>query len=234
MSARQRARLSQNAAIEAADLAEESDSEEEEANIARKPTFAFSDSDSDSGTDNDKEDGDKDQSPEDDFVKDEDDFDDSEVNRDDAIVSKPRERNSNFCKKKKDATVKSISAEREGDPDGMSFEELSKLICNSEMSLLESPLLQRERETSVDPTKMLTALLKVDVKALDIDSIMKRRFGGMAVNELPVAVQPGGGGVQQRRFAAAVASADKARARMAKLSNKVILYFDIAPYFDIV
>ena len=219
MSARQRARLSQNAAIEAADLAEESDSGEEEANIARKPAFAFSDSDSGSEVDDVEEDGGKDQSPEDDFLKEDEDLD--EINRDDAVVSKTRERNSNFCKKKRDVTVKSVSADRESDADGMSFEELSKLICNSEMSLVESPLLQRERENSVDPNKMLTALLKVDVKALDIDSIMKRRFGGMAVNELPVAVQAGGGGVQQRRFAAAVASADKARARMAKLSNKV-------------
>ena len=219
MSARQRARLSQNAAIEAADLAEKSDSEEEEVIIARKPAFAFSDSDSGSEADDVEEDGGKDQSPEDDFLKEDDDLD--EINRDDAVVSKTRERNSNFWKKKKDVTVKSISADREGGADGMSFEELSKLICNSEMSLVESPLLQRERENSVDPNKMLTALLKVDVKALDIDSIMKRRFGGMAVNELPVAVQAGGGGAQQRRFAAAVAGADKARARMAKLSNKV-------------
>ena len=50
-------------------MAEESDSEEEEVNIARKPAFAFSDSDSGSEADDVEEDGGKDQSPEDDFLK---------------------------------------------------------------------------------------------------------------------------------------------------------------------
>ena len=223
MSARQRARLSQNAAIEASNSTKESDSEEEVVNTARKPAFVFSASNSDN--DSDEEDDKKEESPEDDFINEHDNFDELGVTPDDAVVSKSRERNSNFSKKKKEATLKSVGAEKEGDPDGMSFEELSKLICNSEMTLMASPLLQKEKDTSTDPTKMLAGLLKVDIKGLDIDSIMKRRFGGMAVNDLPVAAQAGGGGVQQRRFAAAVASAEKTRARMAKLSNKVTQYY---------
>lgn len=216
MSARQRARLTQQAAIDAAvaEEVEESSESEEDERVVRKPAFAFSDSESDE---------EKEEVPEDDEEE-----EDKEHSSDTPIEEeavKIRERG--FSKKKKDTAKNEKESsskegslrEREG-AEGMSLEELSLLINNSEVTILKSTLLDKEKDNAADPLKALSTLLKVDIKGLDIDSIMKRRFGGMAVNEMPAAAHAGGG-AHERRFAAAVAQTDKARARIAKLSNKV-------------
>ena len=229
MSARQRARLSQIAVPEKVLQQEGSESEDEEESTVRKPAFVFDNSDSDSDSSSDSEGPssvvEKEAGPEDDFVTEEDSDDKLGADLVDESSKKtvPRERNSNFARKKKEVAVKSVNTEKEkgGDPDGMSFDELSELICNSEASLLSSTLLEKEKGGPIDPDAVISNLFKVDVKGLDIDAIMKKRFGGMAVDEMPAAAQQGG--AQQRRFAAAVANTEKARARIAKLSNKVRL-----------
>lgn len=218
MSARQRARLSQQSAAESKTLDESSESDEETEDI-RKPAFVFDDSD-----DNDSEDDSdvkqtKDEPPEGTGEEEQDDIDDDDKKDFDGI----RERNSNFKKKKKNDTNSTVGTnQKDNDYAEISMEEFSKLISSSDINALNGFGEEKERPLSTGVNE-ISILLKVDVRGLDIDSIMKRRFGGIAVNELPegAGAGPAGGGAQRRRFAAAVAGAEKARARIAKLSNKV-------------
>ena len=211
MSARHRARLSQLPAIPAATLDDDSESEEEDVRENRKPGFVFDDSDEESEADESE----VEESP--------DPTEEVEPEQSEEVTDEPdtiRERNSNF-KKKKRAEINTTNVERAGDFEAISIEELSALISSAEMKVSSDPANGDEKDNSTANVDHLTALLRVDVKGLDIDSIMRRRFGGMAVNELPEAGGIGGGGAQRRRFAAAVNGAETARARIAKLSNKV-------------
>lgn len=221
MSARQRARLSQQTAAESKPLDESSDSDEETEDI-RKPVFVFDDSDEDSSDKDDDGKQVKDRPNEETGEEQLDDSEDDDKKDFDGI----RERNSNFKKKKK-SDVNSTVASNQKDCDyaEISMEEFSKLISSSDINASNGLGEEKERTLSAGLSDEISTLLKVDVRGLDIDSIMKRRFGGMAVNELPegggAGGGPAGGGAQRRRFAAAVAGAEKARARIAKLSNKV-------------
>lgn len=218
MSARQRARLSQQTAAESKTLDESSESDEETEDI-RKPAFVFDDSDDNDSEDDSDDKQTKDELPEGAGEEEHDDSDDDDKKDFDGI----RERNSNFKKKKKnDANSTAATNQKDNAYAEISMEEFSKLISSSDINALNGLGDEKERPLATGLNEIST-LLKVDVRGLDIDSIMKRRFGGMAVNELPegAGAGPAGGGAQRRRFAAAVAGAEKARARIAKLSNKV-------------
>jgi hypothetical protein len=220
MSARQRARLSQQTAAESKTLDESSESEEETEDI-RKPAFVFDDSDDDDDSEDDNDGKQvKDQTNENIDGEQPDDSDDDDKKDIDGI----RERNSNFKKKKKnDVNPAAATNQKDCDYSEISMEEFSKLISSSDVGASSGLGEEKERAFSAGLSNEISTLLKVDVRGLDIDSIMKRRFGGMAVNEMPegAGAGPAGGGAQRRRFAAAVAGAEKARVRIAKLSNKV-------------
>ena len=216
MSARHRARLSQLPAIPAETLDDGSESEEEEVRENRKPAFVFDDSDDESGADESEVEESPDPTEEVGPDESEEVTDEPEMKESDTI----RERNSNF-KKKKRAEVNTTNVERVGDFEAISIEEISALISSAEMKVSSDPANGDEKDSGNVIVDHVSSLLRVDVKGLDIDSIMRRRFGGMAVNELPEAGGIGGGNAQRRRFAAAVNGAETARARIAKLSNKV-------------
>lgn len=219
MSARQRARLSQQTAAESETLNDTSESDEE-AEVVRKPAFVFDDSDDDDSQDDNDDVQVKEQVIEE--IGDEELDDQADENKKDCDGI--RERNSNFKKKKKnDMNAAAANNQKDCDFAAISIEEFSKLISNSEVGVSNSLGDEKEKTYATGLSNECSTLLKVDVRGLDIDSIMKRRFGGMAVNELPEGAGAGaaGGGAQRRRFAAAVAGAEKARARIAKLSNKV-------------
>ena len=215
MSARHRARLSQQPAIPAETLDDDPESEEEDIRENRKPAFVFDDSDEESEEDESEVEESPDPTEEPEQAGEE--VDEPEKKEVDTI----RERNSNFKKKKRNE-VNTTNVEKAGDFEAISIEELSALISSAEMKVSSDPANGDEKDDRTATVDHLSAVLRVDVKGLDIDSIMRRRFGGMAVNELPEAGGGGGGGgAQRRRFAAAVNGAETARARIAKLSNKV-------------
>jgi hypothetical protein len=217
MSARQRSRLSQQASAETKPLNESSDSEEEEVTTVRKPAFVFDDSDvDDSDADDDNEAA---VTAAAEAKHDDEEESDEELNK--------NERKRNFNKKKKkidEAHAVTTSNEKDSNFEAISIEEFSKLISAVEVD--SSLTAVDEKVKSGDARHHLSevsTLLNVDIRGLDIDSIMRRRFGGMAVNELPedMVAAAAAGGAQRRRFAAAVAGNEKVRARIAKLSNKV-------------
>jgi hypothetical protein len=219
MSARQRARLSQQTAAESKTLDEGSESDEETEDI-RKPAFVFDDTDDDDSEDNNDGKQVRDHPTEEVDGEQPDDSEDDDKKDFDSI----RERNSNFKKKKKNDVIPAAATNQKGcDYAEISMEEFSKLISSSDVGASNGLGEEKERAFSAGLSNDISTLLKVDVRGLDIDSIMKRRFGGMVMNELPegAGAGPAGGGAQRRRFAAAVAGAEKARVRIAKLSNKV-------------
>lgn len=217
MSARQRSRLSQQASADTKPLSESSDSEVEEVTTLRKPAFVFDDSDADdSDADDDNEAAVTAAATE--AKHDDEEESDEELNK--------NERKRNFNKKKKksdEAHAVTTNNEKDSNFEAISIEEFSKLISAVEVDSSFTAI--DEKVKSVDASHQLSevsTLLNVDIRGLDIDSIMRRRFGGMAVNELPEdMVAAAAGGAQRRRFAAAVAGNEKVRARIAKLSNKV-------------
>ena len=211
---------------------EEDDDEDEDAEelkTVRKPAFVFDDSDdSDSDDDeaftvtalatkiNEKKEEEGEEGS---------DSGEAEANKNTQEVGAERKRNFNNKKKKKVDDTHAVSTTNEKDTnfDAISIEEFSKLISTVEIDL--SPTAVDDNVKTNDgshQTNEILTLLTVDIKGLDIDSIMRRRFGGMAVNEIPEEIgAAAAGGAQRRRFAAAVAGTEKVRARIAKLSNKV-------------
>ena len=199
-------------------MSESSDSEEEEVTTVRKPAFVFDDSDAD---DSDADDDNKaavTAAAAAEVRHDDEEESDEELNK--------NERKRNFNKKKKksdEAHAVTTNNEKDSNFEAISIEEFSKLI--SAMEVDSSLTAVDEKVKSGDARHHLSevsTLLNVDIRGLDIDSIMRRRFGGMAVNELPEdMVAAAAGGAQRRRFAAAVAGNEKVKARIAKLSNKV-------------
>ena len=226
MSARQRSRLSQQSPTEAKALSESSGSDDEEVTTVRKPAFVFDDSDAD---DSDADDDDEAAATAADATAakiDNDEESDGEINKTSQDIAVERKRNFNNKKKKKndDANAVPASNEKDSNFEAISIEEFSKLI-NALKTETDSSHIADEKMNASDAKhhrSELSTLLNVDIKGLDIDLIMRRRFGGMAVNEIPEEIgAAAAGGAQRRRFAAAVAGTEKVRARIAKLSNKV-------------
>ena len=220
MSARQRSRLSQQASADTKPLIESSDSDSEEVTTVRKPAFVFDDSDAD---DSDADDDNEASVTAAAAAATEAKHDDEEES-DEELNKNERKRNFNKKKKKSDeAHAVTTNNEKDSNFEAISIEEFSKLISAVEVN--SSLTAVDEKVKSGDARHHLSevsTLLNVDIRGLDIDSIMRRRFGGMAVNELPEdMVAAAAGGAQRRRFAAAVAGNEKVRARIAKLSNKV-------------
>ena len=224
MSARQRSRLSQQTPTEAKALCNSSDSDDEEVTTVRKPAFVFDDSDAD---DSDADDDDEAASTAADATAakiDNDEESDGEINKNSQDIAVERKRNFNNKKKKKndDSNAAPVSNEKDSNFEAISIEEFSKLINAVEIGSSHIADEKMNASDAKHPRSELSTLLNVDVKGLDIDLIMRRRFGGMAVNEIPEELgAAAAGGAQRRRFAAAVAGTEKVRARIAKLSNKV-------------
>ena len=223
MSARQRSRLSQQTSSETKVASESSDSDEEEVAAIRKPAFVFDDSDADDSDAADDDDDDEAAAVE--AKIDNEEESDGEANKNSQDVGIERKRNFNNKKKKRNDDARAVytSNEKDSNFEAISIEEFSKLISAVE---IDSSFTADNVKVNADDAKHhvneISTLLNVDVKGLDIDSIMRRRFGGMAVNEIPEEMgAAAAGGVQRRRFAAAVAGTEKVRARIAKLSNKV-------------
>lgn len=217
MSARQRSRLSQQASAETKPLSESSDSEEEVTTV-RKPAFVFDDSDAD--------DSDADDDNEAAVTAAAEAKHDDEEESDEELNKNERKRNFNKKKKKSDeAHAVTTNNEKDSNFEAISIEEFSKLISAVEVDSSLTAIDEKVKSGDVrHHLSEVSTLLNVDIRGLDIDSIMRRRFGGMAVNELPeemAAAAAVAGGAQRRRFAAAVAGNEKVRARIAKLSNKV-------------
>ena len=224
MSARQRSRLSQQTPTEAKVLNDSSDSDDEEVTTVRKPAFVFDDSDAD---DSDAADDDEAAATAADATAakiDNDADSDGEINKTNQDIAVERKRNFNNKKKKKNDDTHAVPASNEKDSnfEAISIEEFSKLINAVEIDSSHNADEKINGSDSKHHRSELSTLLNVDIKGLDIDLIMRRRFGGMAVNEIPEEMgAAAAGGAQRRRFAAAVAGTEKVRARISKLSNKV-------------